>query len=125
MVQNIKSLLHDVSGYKWLGFPHIHLFADCVVCRQDYTKTTEQISTKRRWRMGIGSEQTPLPFGFDPDNGTDAGIFISLSLTLTLYCVIGPFSTNLLICQGKMHGKYHVDLYHLMCVQVKILIQQI
>ena len=27
-----------------------------VVCHWNYTKTTEQISTKFGWRMGLGSE---------------------------------------------------------------------
>ena len=34
--------------------------------QQDYTKTTEQIFTKPRWKMGIGSHQKPLSFGADP-----------------------------------------------------------
>lgn len=31
-----------------------------VVCQQDYTQTTERISTKPRWELGFGPEKTPL-----------------------------------------------------------------
>lgn len=31
-----------------------------VVCQQDYTQTTERISTKPRWELGFGPKKTPL-----------------------------------------------------------------
>ena len=47
-----------------------------LVCQQDYTDTTEQISSKLGWRMDLGPEQTSLT------SGADSGFFCSLSLTL-------------------------------------------
>ena len=45
----------------------------CVLaCRQDFTKTTEQISTKLGWRMSLSTEQTSVTFGMDPDEKTDS-----------------------------------------------------
>ena len=40
----------------------------CLVCQNDYTKTTQRISTKLGWRMGLGPEQTPVAVGTDPGN---------------------------------------------------------
>ena len=34
-----------------------------LVCRQDYTKNTEQIFMELGWRMCLGPEQTTLTFG--------------------------------------------------------------
>lgn len=42
-----------------------------LVCDQDYTKTTEQISVKLEWRVGLGPEWTPLMFFADPDKDKD------------------------------------------------------
>ena len=50
-----------------------------LVCQQDYTKTTEWISTKLGWRMGLGPEQTLLTYVADPDKGTYPGISFWLS----------------------------------------------
>ena len=46
-----------------------------LVCNHNYTKTTQRISTKLGWRMGLGPEQTPETLGTDLDKGTDPGIF--------------------------------------------------
>ena len=47
-------------------------FSVCwLVCKQDYTTATEQISTKLGWRMCLGPEQTP----WHPNKGTDPHIF--------------------------------------------------
>lgn len=37
--------------------------------------TTEQISMKRGWRMGVSPEWTTLTSGVDPDKGTDTNPF--------------------------------------------------
>lgn len=42
-----------------------------LVCDQDYTKTTEQISVKLEWRVGLAPEWTPLTFFADPDKDKD------------------------------------------------------
>ena len=47
-------------------FTCVRLLACMFVCQQDYTKTTEQISTKLGWKMVLGPEQTPLTFGVVP-----------------------------------------------------------
>lgn len=53
------------------------LFMEVSVCLlvrlQDYTKTTEGISTTPGWRMGLSLEKTPLTFRIDPDKWTDRG----------------------------------------------------
>ena len=38
-----------------------------LVCDQDYTKTTEQISANLGCRMGLSPEQSPLTFGADQE----------------------------------------------------------
>lgn len=47
------------------------MFPSVIVCwldfRQDYTKTTEGISTILGRRMGLNREETPLNFGTDKD----------------------------------------------------------
>lgn len=35
-----------------------------LVCHQDYTLTTEYISGKPEWRMGLGPEEIPIGFGY-------------------------------------------------------------
>lgn len=46
----------------------------CLLVRlQDYTKTTEGISTTPGWRMGLSLEKTPLTFRIDPVKWTDRG----------------------------------------------------
>lgn len=92
----------------------MEMFVDCVVCPQDYTKTTKQISMKLRWRMGIGSEQTPLPFGLDPDKGTEPGISLTLCDWTFFYLSLN-FS-------GENAWK-RVYLYNLMWIQIKNLDQ--
>ena len=48
-------------------------------CRQDYTKTMRQISTRLVWRMALGPVSTPSSFGADLDRGTDTGhLFLTL-----------------------------------------------
>ena len=37
-------------------FGRIHSLACSLVCKQDYKKTTEQISMTLGWRMGLGPE---------------------------------------------------------------------
>ena len=67
------------SKYGQVQYPHIcqggcfhpRLCVHLLVCEQDYTKTTEWISTKRGWKMGLGPEQTPLHFGVHLDKETD------------------------------------------------------
>lgn len=56
------------------------VFVCWLVCQEDYTKTTEGISTKLGWKMGVSQEQTPLTSGADPDKGLDSGTIISLPL---------------------------------------------
>lgn len=42
-------------------------FGCYLVGQHDYTKTTQQISTKLGWRMDLSPENTPLTCGTDPD----------------------------------------------------------
>ena len=37
-----------------------------LVCKQDYTKTAEQMFIEVGWRMGLGREESPSTFGVDP-----------------------------------------------------------
>ena len=46
-----------------------------LVCRQYYTKTSEKISMKCGWRMGLAAEQTPLTLGAEPVEIKDPGDF--------------------------------------------------
>lgn len=48
-----------------------------LVCLQDYAKTTDRISAKLGWRIGLGPEDTSLTFGNSPDKGADPGIVIT------------------------------------------------
>lgn len=52
--------------------------------REDYTKTTERISTKLEWRMCSGQNR-PLTFGADVDKATDPGNSFLLSLTVQAF----------------------------------------
>ena len=36
-----------------------------LVCKKDYTKTTDRISMKLSCKMDLGPEYTPLTFGMD------------------------------------------------------------
>ena len=47
----------------------MNVFSDfcLLVCDQDYTKTTEQISANLGCRMGLSPEQSPLTFGADQE----------------------------------------------------------
>lgn len=47
----------------------------CLVCEQDYTDTTNQISMSLGWRTVLSPEQTLLTFDEDPDKKTDTGFF--------------------------------------------------
>ena len=51
-------------------------FPCLLVCDQDYTKTTEQISTKLGRRTGLGSEQSPLSFALDLNKETEPIHFV-------------------------------------------------
>ena len=51
-----------------LVFAFVSLFFGLLVCQQDFTKTTEWISTKLRCRMSLSPERTPLTFILDTDN---------------------------------------------------------
>lgn len=59
-------------------------FVVVLVCPQDYTKTTLQISMKLAWRMSRSPEKNPLTFGVDPDEGLDKG---TVRVIHALYCV--------------------------------------
>lgn len=71
-----------------------------LLCQQDYTKATSQISTKLGWRTGLGPEVNALTLGADRDKGTDLGTFSHF----LEHCKIGHFSTCCLISQGFKHG---------------------
>ena len=49
------------------------LLVGWLVCQQDSTNSTEQISMRLGWRMCLGPEKTPLTFGVDLNKGKDAG----------------------------------------------------
>lgn len=66
-------------GFVRLFYPPRRVLCVCwLVCQQHYTKTTEQISTKLRWRMGLG----PLTFSVDPDIRTDPRVFFLTVLNI-------------------------------------------
>ena len=55
------------------------LFVGLLVCHQVHTKTSQQISIKLGWTMGLVPEKTPLTFGVDVnDKVTDPGTFSTL-----------------------------------------------
>ena len=57
-----------------------------LVCQQDYTKTTEQISPKLWMKDGSRPRTDLLTFGADPDKGKDQGFILSFFDTVrTLY----------------------------------------
>ena len=61
-LQQLISLLSGGYGFR----PRPFVLSDGwvrvrMVCQQDYTKTTERISTKLGWKMGFRPEKTPLP----------------------------------------------------------------
>lgn len=58
------------------------LFVGRLALQQDYTKTTEWISTTLGWRMGLGLEWTPLTLRVDQDQGDKSNHFYSLPFTL-------------------------------------------
>ena len=56
-------------------------FVCLLVCQQDYTKTTDQISMKLGWMMGLGPEWTPSTSGADPHKVMEPGsLFLSLKI---------------------------------------------
>ena len=58
IISNVDVMTRWVNANKVLLSPCV-----CwVVCQQDFTKTTERISKKLGWRMGLGPEQAPLTF---------------------------------------------------------------
>lgn len=44
----------------------LYAFLSLLVCQQDLTKSTEKISMKRGWGMGLSPEYTPLKLVVDP-----------------------------------------------------------
>ena len=49
-----------------------------LVCQQDYTKTTENISRKLGWRTGLDPELPPMPFVADLDEVMHPGYYSHL-----------------------------------------------
>lgn len=68
---------------------------DPLVCQQDYTKMTEQISTELGWKMALGPEQTPLTFDEGPIKGTGLRVLCNF---------FNHHETFLLISHGITHG---------------------
>lgn len=64
-----KSNIAIITSARVILFSLLSVFR--LVCDQDYTKTTEQISVKLEWRVGLGPEWTPLTFFADPDKDKD------------------------------------------------------
>lgn len=65
----------------------------CVCLSAGLHKITEWISTKQRWRTGLGPEQTPITFGVDAEKGTDPRL-----LSLFLYrCETDKVFVNILV----------------------------
>ena len=62
--------------------PGVPMSTCLLVCRQDCTKNTEQISTKLGWRMGFGLEHNPGSFVVDLNKGTYPGIVSDYPLKL-------------------------------------------
>ena len=60
------------------AFTRFHLLVYRLVCEQDYTKTTERISTKVWSKKSLGREQIPKTPVVDLDEGTDPGMLFFL-----------------------------------------------
>ena len=65
-----------------------------LVCQNNYSNNTEQISMKFRWRMGLGPNWTPLTFEVDLDKGMDPGF---CSLFLECFSILPLISQQIIL----------------------------
>lgn len=61
---------------QWDYVFHLCAFVARLVCQEYYTKSTEQISPKLGWGIGLSPELTPLTFVTNADKGTIQNLFL-------------------------------------------------